>query len=132
MAETSPRANRSADLLPPRTQQSVQLLTRLSQAGSVRRVVSLGSGGTTLFSGSIGRIIGGGSGTVTGGGGGITSGGRTGGGGIDIFDGTLGAGGTTLISGSIGGGGAGQTTSVPEPSTLAMMLLGFAGVGFAG
>jgi hypothetical protein len=34
--------------------------------------------------------------------------------------------------GSSGGGSGGTTPAIPEPSTWAMMLLGFAGLGFAG
>jgi hypothetical protein len=37
--------------------------------------------------------------------------------------------GTDPLFGSIGGGGT-MTAAVPEPSTWAMMLLGFAGIGF--
>jgi hypothetical protein len=49
---------------------------------------------------------------------------------LDIVVGGAGGG-----SSGIGGGGGGSFVweqSIPEPSTWAMMLLGFAGLGFAG
>jgi hypothetical protein len=97
-----------------------------------------GSGGSGSGGGGGGGYGGGGGGGIYGGGGG---GGYGGGGGGGIYGGGGGGGSyldpsvTLLIALSSMNSGNGQvdiSIATPEPSTWTMMLLGFAGLGYAG